>query len=132
VRAFLSQTFLFDAAHSLARSVPLPDYEASARIHGHTYTAEVTVVGDLKDGMIFLPKTKGLRARELDVLFLRSAIGSVRAVLDHRLLDEVEGLGRPTMENLCVYIGEAIRACGLPVASVRVSRQTGDAARVEW
>lgn len=132
MRAFLSQTFLFDAAHSLTRSVPLAEYEASARVHGHTYAAEVTVVGDMRDGMIYLPKGKGTRARELDVLILRSAIRSVQAALDHRLLDEVENLGRPTMENLCVYIGEAIRACGLPVSSVRVSRQTGDAARVDF
>ena len=35
----------------------------------------------------------------------RSAlVAQVREQLDHRLLDEVPGLGIPTLENLCAYI----------------------------
>jgi len=132
VRASLSQSFLFDAAHTLERTAPLPEYEASARVHGHTYTARVTVTGELRDGMIWLPKAPGLRARECDLFALRASIDKVRAALDHRMLNEVPGLGRPTMESLCVFIGERIRAVHFPITAVEVSRQTGDSARVEW
>lgn len=129
MKASLTQSFLFDAAHTLTRTVPLPEFEASARVHGHTYTAEVTVSGEMRDGMIWLAKTRGVKAHGLDVFELRAEIAKVRALLDHRLLDEVEGLERPTMECLCVFIGARI---ALPVSSVCVSRQTGDSARVDW
>ncbi len=132
MRAHLSQTFMFDAAHTLHRQVPLSEFEGSARIHGHTYTAEVTVSGELRDGMIWLPKIKGHKACELDVYFLRRALDEARAKLDHRMLDEVPGLGRPTMENLAAFIGAFVATRGLPVTSVRVSRQTGDSCRVEF
>ena len=38
----LSKEFRFDAAHTLNRSV---EVEASRRIHGHSYRAEVVVRG---------------------------------------------------------------------------------------
>ena len=38
----LSQQFYFEAAHTLEREV---DADASRRIHGHTYQAEVTLRG---------------------------------------------------------------------------------------
>ena len=38
----LSQTFYFEAAHTLRRTV---DVEPSLRIHGHTYIAEITLAG---------------------------------------------------------------------------------------
>lgn len=131
MRAYLSQTFLFDAAHHLKRDVPLTEFAASMRVHGHTYTAEVTVAGELSDGMIVL-KRPGWKKGELDLETLRKAIAEVRFQLDHRLLDENEELGRPTMENLCLFIGAKIKARHLPVSSVRVSRQTGDSARVDF
>ena len=33
-----------------------------------------------------------------------AALKSVRELLDHRLLNEVEGLGNPTLENLARFI----------------------------
>ena len=42
----LSQTFSFDAAHTLKRKVSAEEAAGSRRIHGHTYTAEVVVRGE--------------------------------------------------------------------------------------
>jgi len=122
----LSQTFMFDAAHTLTRTVPLVEFTPSRRIHGHTYTACVTVRGDKgADGMlrfIRLPKNK---SETVDLFYLRKALDEVREQLDHRFLDEVEGLGAPTMENLCEFIFVRLNA-KFPVSSVSVSRATGD------
>lgn len=112
----LSQTFAFDAAHTLKRQVSPEEAAGSRRIHGHTYTAEVIVRGERQadSGMV------------VDLAELRAVIAGIRSQLDHHFLDEVAGLGAPTLENLCVFIHE--RACQqIPqVSAVVVSRAAGD------
>ena len=99
----LSQKFYFEAAHSLERVV---DTEASRRIHGHTYHAEVVLTGPIsgRSGMV------------VDLGLFRRAIDSVRETLDHRFLDEVPGIGPATLENLCAYIFDYLKE-GLPQLS---------------
>ncbi len=112
----LSQTFTFDAAHTLKRQVSPEEAAGSRRIHGHTYTAEVYVRGprQAESGMV------------VDLAVLRAVIAEVRSQLDHHFLDEVAGLGVATLENLCVFIFERVQA-KLPQASaVAVSRASGD------
>jgi 6-pyruvoyltetrahydropterin/6-carboxytetrahydropterin synthase len=111
----LSQRFYFEAAHTLHREI---ETESSRRIHGHTYEAEVTVRGspDAKSGMI------------IDLGFLRAEIARVREMLDHRLLDEVEGLGPATLENLCRFVFERLTSEVDCVIQVKVWRRaSGDA-----
>lgn len=96
----LSKQFRFDAAHTLQRTV---DAEASKRIHGHSYRAEVTVRGesDPATGMV------------VDLGHLERALEDARNDLDHRFLDEVADLGPATMENLSAWIWRKIAAeCG--------------------
>ena len=108
-RCEISQKFYFDAAHTLRRDI---EAEGSRRIHGHTYHAEVTLSGevDATTGMV------------VDLGLVRAAIEQLRTRLDHHLLDEVEGLGPATLENLAAFIWRAI-ADALPgVSQVRVWR----------
>jgi 6-pyruvoyltetrahydropterin/6-carboxytetrahydropterin synthase len=105
----ISQTFFFDAAHTLKREIQA---DSSRRIHGHTYNAEVTLRGqpDPATGMV------------LDLGRVRAAIELLRPQLDHRMLDDVPGLGSATLENLCAYIWRFL-APSLPgLAAVRVWR----------
>lgn len=110
----LSQSFYFEAAHTLQRGVERNEADGSRRVHGHTYTARVTVHGnaDPTSGMV------------LDLAVLRAAIASVRDRLDHHFLDEVAGLGVPTLENLCVFIHRHLAALVPHVAEVRVERKS--------
>lgn len=112
----LSQTFAFDAAHTLKRQVSPEEAAGSRRIHGHTYTAEVIVRGPRQPdtGMV------------VDLAILRGVIAEVRSQLDHHFLDEVPGLGVPTLENLCVFIFERAQLRIPQVAGVVVSRAAGD------
>ena len=87
----LSKQFRFEAAHTLAREI---EAEASRRIHGHSYRAEVTIAGDRAPG-------SGMVA---DLGALERTLDQVRHALDHRFLDEVEGLGPATLENLAAWI----------------------------
>ncbi len=112
----LSQTFSFDAAHTLKRHVSPEEAAGSRRIHGHTYTAEGFVRGprQAESGMV------------VDLAVLRGLIAEVRSQLDHHFLDEVAGLGAPTLENLSVFIYDRVKAQMPQVSGVAVSRAAGD------
>jgi 6-pyruvoyltetrahydropterin/6-carboxytetrahydropterin synthase len=110
----ISQRFYFEAAHTLNREF---ETDASRRVHGHTYHARISVKGmpDPSTGMV------------VDLALLRNAVERIKATLDHRLLDEVPGLGFPTLEGLCAYIAEHLSALALPASSVEVWREaSGD------
>jgi 6-pyruvoyltetrahydropterin/6-carboxytetrahydropterin synthase len=110
----LSQRFYFEAAHTLRRSQATGEAESSRRIHGHTYEALVTICG--------VPDEHGM---VMDLALLRAAIARVRDKLDHHFLDEIEGLGPATLENLCVFIARQLNLSG--IASVSVERHaSGD------
>ncbi|RQP24335.1 6-pyruvoyl trahydropterin synthase family protein [Piscinibacter terrae] len=113
----LSQTFHFEAAHTLVREI---DAASSKRIHGHTYHAEVTLRGvpDAASGML------------MDLGFFRRELAVVQEMLDHHLLDEVAGLTKPTLEGLCAFIAEKLRAPLPLLASVKVWRATGDSCKL--
>jgi len=109
----LSQSFYFEAAHTLERAF---ETESSRRIHGHTYGAEVQVQGE--------PGPNGM---VVDLARLRAVIAEVREQLDHRLLDDVPGLGAATLENLCLYIHRQVSAQVPGVSAVSVYRSaSGD------
>ncbi|KAF1049281.1 6-pyruvoyl trahydropterin synthase family protein [Xylophilus sp.] len=113
------QRFFFDAAHTLHREI---EAESSRRIHGHTYRAEVAVAGprDPATGMV------------VDLGLLRQRLGVLRESLDHRLLDEVPGLGAPTLENLCVFIAAALADLRPAPTQVRVWRDAiGDSCTLD-
>ncbi len=103
------QRFYFDAAHHLNRKI---EAEGSRRIHGHTYHAEVAVRGpvDPVTGMV------------MDIGLIRLEVAKVREMLDHHFLDEVPGLGIPTIENLCAFIEKTMRDNGLALSRVSVWR----------
>jgi 6-pyruvoyltetrahydropterin/6-carboxytetrahydropterin synthase len=108
-RCEISQKFFFDAAHTLRREI---EAEGSRRIHGHTYRVEVSIAGEIDPatGMV------------MDLGLVRAAIEQVRPRLDHHLLDEVEGLGSATLENLAIYIWRAIAASLPGLVQVRIWR----------
>lgn len=92
----ISQRFFFDAAHTLRREI---EAEGSRRVHGHTYHAEVVLRGepDPTSGMVW------------DLGQVRLEVNALRERLDHRFLDEVAGIGIPTLENLCSYIWNELK-----------------------
>ena len=105
----VSQSFFFDAAHTLKRQV---EAQGSARVHGHTYQAEVSFSGqpDAASRMV------------VDLGWVRAHIVQVKEKLDHRLLDEVADLGTPTLENLCAFVAAQFADFQAPQAHGRLSR----------
>jgi 6-pyruvoyltetrahydropterin/6-carboxytetrahydropterin synthase len=102
----ITQEFGFDAAHYLDGA---PEYR---RMHGHSFYVEVTLRGEPD------PQTGFLRDfGEVDAI-----LKSIRALLDHRLLNEIEGLSKPTLENLARFIFDKARAQLPEVARVKLRR----------
>jgi len=116
----LAQRFDFEAAHTLRRTLAT---EGSMRIHGHTYEAEVTVAGTPResDGMV------------VDLGELRVQIARLRDMLDHRLLDEVPGLGPATLERLCLFMHAQLIESVPGLCAVMVERRaSGDRCQLRW
>src|SRR3974390_755436 len=107
----LSKQFRFEAAHTLDRAI---DGEASPRIHGHSYRAEVVIRGqaDPKTGMV------------VDLGLFERALETARLGLDHHFLDDVPGLGPATLENLSLWIWRKVSGTCGPLARVTVYRDS--------
>jgi 6-pyruvoyltetrahydropterin/6-carboxytetrahydropterin synthase len=103
----LSQEFGFDAAHYLGNSAP-----ENRRLHGHSFYAEVTLRGEPN------PATGFLR----DLGDVDAVLKSIRAELDHRLLNDVEELGAPTLENISRFIFQRAKAALPEVVRVKLRR----------
>ncbi|MGO4711097.1 6-pyruvoyl trahydropterin synthase family protein [Bradyrhizobium sp. 2TAF24] len=106
----LTKSFHFEAAHALSGTT----LEAIAEeIHGHSFRAEVVIRGtpDPVTGMV------------MDLGLLERRIAEVRALLDHKLLNRIEALGIPTLENLTRFIWERVQDAG-PVVRVSVHRDS--------
>jgi 6-pyruvoyltetrahydropterin/6-carboxytetrahydropterin synthase len=103
----LSQRFSFDAAHHLGAGA-----SENRRLHGHSFYVEVTLRGEPD------PKTGFLR----DFGQIDAALKEVRELLDHRLLNEVEGLDNPTLENIARFIHARARLALPEVVRVRIER----------
>ena len=90
------KVFTFEAAHRLPY-VP-PDHKCY-RLHGHTFSVEVRVRGDVgeKSGWV------------QDFADLWEAFQPLQEQLDHRYLNEIEGLENPTSENLARWIWTRLR-----------------------
>jgi 6-pyruvoyltetrahydropterin/6-carboxytetrahydropterin synthase len=111
----LSKQFRFESAHTLQRpSDSAAVRDASRRIHGHSYRAEVVVRGnaDAKTGMV------------VDFGMLEHAIAQARRDLDHHFLDDVADLGPPTMENLSSWIWRRVSDHCAGMARVTVYRDS--------
>jgi 6-pyruvoyltetrahydropterin/6-carboxytetrahydropterin synthase len=103
----LTQEFGFDAAHYLGDSAP-----ENRRLHGHSFYAEVTLRGTPN------PKTGFLR----DLGDVKAALDGIRESLDHRLLNEIDGLSQPTLENLARLIFVKAKAVLPEVVRVKLRR----------
>jgi 6-pyruvoyltetrahydropterin/6-carboxytetrahydropterin synthase len=89
----------FEAAHRLPN---VPPEHKCARLHGHSFRAEIHVAGPLDPELGWV----------VDFADLRAAAEPVRDALDHRYLNEVEGLENPTSEVIAAWIWQRLSAVG--------------------
>jgi 6-pyruvoyltetrahydropterin/6-carboxytetrahydropterin synthase len=83
--------FVFEAAHRLPN---VPEGHKCARLHGHSFTAQIHVSGEVG------PETGWV----LDFADIKAAFAPFYEMLDHHYLNEIEGLENPTSENIAIWI----------------------------
>lgn len=106
----ITKSFVFDAAHQLAANVQ-PGH-LYAGLHGHSFDCELTFRGtpDARTGWI------------RDFAELQAICDSLRDQLDHKYLNEIPGLERPTLERICAWIWDKVAAQAPELIRVRVHR----------
>lgn len=118
-RFHIVKEFGFEAAHSFAHK---PAGHENTRIHGHSFKVEVALSGAPA------PETGCV----VDFEIVARAIDEVRAKLDHHFLNDVPGLGTPSLENLAAWIAGELRPRFPELASVTVRRPTlGESCRYD-
>ena len=103
----LWKEFGFESAHSLPN---VPEGHKCARVHGHSFRVAVRVDGPVGEESGWV----------MDFADLKAAVAPTIDALDHRYLNEVEGLENPTSERIAIWIWDRI-ADDLPgLAAVEV------------
>lgn len=105
----ISKAVTFEAAHYMAGKPEGHPYRA---IHGHSFRLEATVTGAVKPGEQWVE----------DFAHLTACLEATAAKLDHRLLNEIEGLDVPTLERLCLWAAADLKSHLPGLARVAVSR----------
>jgi 6-pyruvoyltetrahydropterin/6-carboxytetrahydropterin synthase len=96
MRLELRKTFQFEAAHLLPH---LPEEHKCRRLHGHSFQAEIAIAGEADPRLGWV----------MDYAEMGSAFKPLWEQLDHRYLNEIEGLENPTSENLAVWIWNRLK-----------------------
>lgn len=103
--------FQFEAAHFLPSA---PQGHPNSRIHGHSFRARVWIEGEpaADTGLVFHFED------------LSAAIADCQDALDHRLLNEVEGLAKPTLELIVLWLWDRLSNKVPGLAQIEVHRDS--------
>lgn len=88
--------FTFDSAHFLPN---VPVGHKCKEIHGHTYRLVVYIKGDLDKHLGWV----------MDFADLKSVIDPIVKSIDHKLLNNIEGLENPTCEYIAIWLWDRIK-----------------------
>jgi len=103
--------FTFEAAHFLPSA---PPGHPNSRVHGHSFRVRVTLDGEPDE-------TTGLVMHLDDV---EAALADVHDALDHRFLNEVEGLSQPTLERITMWLWDRLHNRLPGLAEIEIARDS--------
>jgi 6-pyruvoyltetrahydropterin/6-carboxytetrahydropterin synthase len=98
--------FTFEAAHRLPR---VPEGHKCGRLHGHSFRVRIAVEGPVDE----------VAGWVMDFADIKTAFAPLHDQLDHRYLNEVDGLENPTSENIARWTWDHL-AGTLPLSAVTV------------
>jgi len=107
MRTRLERSYRFEAAHFLPK---VPEGHKCARMHGHSYQIEVAIEGDVDPERGWL----------VDFAEIDEHVAPLVRLLDHQVLNEVDGLANPTSELLAQWWWQRL-ASVLPLVEIMVS-----------
>ena len=101
-----------------ARRLPaVPESHPCSRLHGHSFKVELTVSGDIDPVLGWV----------LDFADIEAAWQPIHQALDHRTLNDIDGLDNPTSENLAVWLWRQLKPAlpGLSAVTVMETHDSG-------
>lgn len=103
--------FHFEAAHVLPSA---PPGHPNSRVHGHSFRVRVTVEGepDAETGLV------------MHFDDLSEAIAEAREALDHRFLNDIEGLKAPTLELISIWLWNRLQNRVPGLAEIVIARDS--------
>lgn len=104
------KSFTIEAAHRLPN---LPDDHKCSRLHGHSFTIELHVSGEVD----------GVTGWVMDFADISAAFKPLYQRLDHHYLNDIKGLENPTSENLAKWIWQELES-KLPLLTSIVVKET--------
>ena len=108
MRMRLERDYRFEAAHFLPK---VPEGHKCARMHGHSYAITVVIEGDVHSETGWV----------IDFAGIDEHVQPLVRALDHRVLNEIEGLVNPTSEHLAAWLWARVRAALPTLAEITVS-----------
>ena len=118
-RFHIVKEFGFEAAHAFGHK---PAGHENTRVHGHSFRVEVALAGepDAATGCV------------VDFEILTAALNTVRDKLDHHFLNDLPGLGIPSLENIARWIATELSPSFPTLHSVTVRRPSlGESCRYD-
>ena len=109
----LVREYRFESAHRLPN---VPEGHKCARLHGHSFRFEVCLRGPIGEDTGWL----------IDFADIDRVVVPLREELDHRLLNDIEGLENPTSEVLARWIWRRLEG-DLPGLNAIVVHETCNA-----
>ncbi len=82
--------FVFDSAHYLPN---VPVNHKCRQLHGHTYHLKIVLRGEVNEPAGWVA----------DFGEIKQTVNEVLKLVDHKLINEVEGLENPTCELFCIW-----------------------------
>ncbi len=107
----ISYRFGFDAAHHFDH---YPEGHPNRGMHGHSFEVEVAIEGEPDPATGFVA----------DLGDVEAACADVRRALDHKVLNDVGGLGPPSLENLCRWIWRRLKPRYARLCRITVRRES--------
>jgi 6-pyruvoyltetrahydropterin/6-carboxytetrahydropterin synthase len=108
----LVRAFAFESAHFLPR---VPETHKCRRMHGHSYKVRVTLAGPIDPELGWL----------VDFSAVDAVVDPILGELDHRVLNDIAGLEKPTSELLAVWLWRRVRPALPQLVEVEVA-ETAD------
>lgn len=109
-RMEIFKEFSLEAAHWLPN---VPEGHKCRRLHGHSFHIQVHVAGPLDPQLGWV----------MDFADLKAAWKPIHDALDHRCLNDIDGLTNPTSEILAAWIWQRLKPT-LPILSKVVVQET--------
>lgn len=105
----ITKSVSFEAAHRMPGRGTDDPY---GRIHGHSFTLEARVTGQVKDGDQWVE----------DIAILTAALEKLASVLDHQMLNDIDGLEVPTLERIALWAAGRLKADLPSLSEVTIGR----------